>query len=111
MQETLLRALRDLAQYDPGRAANNIFPWLTGLARNEIHRALGREKPLVSLETLWDNMDRELLAATATAVRHAGTRMLRRYSPGSRQAGLTDLLTNLHYNDTAVAETLWLCSR
>ena len=51
-------------------------------------------------------MDRELLAATATAVRHAGTRMLRRYSPGSRQAGLTDLLTNLHDNDTAVAETL-----
>src|SRR6266404_1404582 len=28
VQETLLRALRELRQYDPGRAANNIFPWL-----------------------------------------------------------------------------------
>jgi RNA polymerase sigma-70 factor, ECF subfamily len=62
VQETLLRALRDLRQYDPGRAANNIFPWLTGLARNEIHRALGREKPALSLEALWARMDKELLA-------------------------------------------------
>ena len=62
VQETLLRALRDLRQYDPGRAANNIFPWLTGLARNEIHRALGREHAAVSLEVLWANMDKELLA-------------------------------------------------
>lgn len=61
VQETLLRALRDLGHYDPARARNNIFPWLTGLARNEIHRVLGREKS-VSLETLWANMDRELLA-------------------------------------------------
>jgi RNA polymerase sigma-70 factor (ECF subfamily) len=62
VQETLLRALRDLALYDPQRAANNIFPWLTGLARNEIHRALARERGTVSLETLWANMDKELLA-------------------------------------------------
>jgi RNA polymerase sigma-70 factor (ECF subfamily) len=61
VQETLLRMLRDLRQYDPGRAANNIFPWLTGLARNEIHRALGREKA-ASLELLWARMDKELLA-------------------------------------------------
>src|SRR5207248_3063267 len=40
----------------------NIFPWLTGLARNEIHRALGREHAAVSLEVLWANMDKELLA-------------------------------------------------
>ena len=62
VQETLLRALHDLSQYDPARAANNIFPWLTGLARNEIHRALGREHAAVSLEVLWANMDKELLA-------------------------------------------------
>ena len=62
VQETLLRALKELAQYEPARAANNIFPWLTGLARNEIHRALGREHTAVSLEVLWANMDKELLA-------------------------------------------------
>lgn len=61
VQETLLRSLRELANYDPERARNNIFPWLTGLARNEIHRVLSREKAL-SLETLWSHMDRELLA-------------------------------------------------
>ena len=60
VQETLLRVLRDLRQYDPARAANNIFPWLSGLARNEIQRVLGREK-VVSLERLWARMDRELL--------------------------------------------------
>ena len=51
-------------------------------------------------------MDRELLSATTAAVRQAGARMLRRYSPGSRPAGLTALLTSLHDNDTAVADTL-----
>src|SRR5262249_47942331 len=61
VQETLLRGLRELANYDPERARNNIFPWLTGLARNEIHRVLSREKA-VSLEALWVRMDRELLA-------------------------------------------------
>ncbi len=65
VQETLLRALADLKSYDPGRAGNNIFPWLTGLARNEIHRVLSRERSAVSLETLWANMDRELLAVYA----------------------------------------------
>ena len=65
VQETLMRTLRDLAQYEPARAQGNIFPWITGLARNEIHRVLGREKAAVSLETLWANMDRELLAVYA----------------------------------------------
>src|SRR5580704_9901028 len=40
VQETLVRALRDLPRYDPGRADNQIMPWLTGLARNAIQRAL-----------------------------------------------------------------------
>src|SRR5260370_40052100 len=62
VQETLLRALRDLQQYDPARANNNIFPWLTGLARNEIHRVLSHERATVSLESLWCRMDQELHA-------------------------------------------------
>src|ERR1700730_17772165 len=62
VQETLLRALRELANYDPARSNDNVFPWLTGLARNEIHRVLAREKADRSLEALWANVDRELLA-------------------------------------------------
>lgn len=65
VQDTLLRALRDLDRYDPARSGNNIFPWLTGLARNEIHRVLGREKNTVSLEQLWARLDRDLRAIFA----------------------------------------------
>jgi RNA polymerase sigma-70 factor (ECF subfamily) len=65
VQETLLRALRDLANYEPARANNNIFPWLTGLARNEIHRVLAREKAGRSLEAIWANVDHELLGVFA----------------------------------------------
>jgi RNA polymerase sigma-70 factor (ECF subfamily) len=65
VQETLVRALRDLEKYEPERAGNNIIPWLTGLARNEIRRVLAREKGTVSLDTLWANMDRELLVVFA----------------------------------------------
>jgi RNA polymerase sigma-70 factor, ECF subfamily len=65
VQETLLRALRDLANYDPSRSNNCIFAWLTGLARNEIHRVLGRHRAGLSLETLWANVDRELMAVLA----------------------------------------------
>jgi RNA polymerase sigma-70 factor (ECF subfamily) len=62
VQETLLRALRELANYDPTRSNDSIFPWLTGLARNEIQRVLAREKGGRSLEALWAKVDRELLA-------------------------------------------------
>ena len=62
VQETLVRAIRELERFDPERSANDIFPWLTGLARNEIHRVLSQEKAAVSLEVLWARMDRELLA-------------------------------------------------
>ena len=65
VQETLVRALRDLDHYDPPRANNNIFPWITGLARNEIHRVLNRERAGVSLEALWAKMDSELLSLYA----------------------------------------------
>jgi len=65
VQETLLRALRTLGNYDPERASNNVFAWLSGLARNEIHRVLGRERGGLSLETLWAKLDKELLALYA----------------------------------------------
>jgi len=65
VQETLLRALRDLDHYEPARAGNKIFPWLTGLARNEIHRVLAKERNTVSLEAMWGRMDQELLGLYA----------------------------------------------
>jgi RNA polymerase sigma-70 factor (ECF subfamily) len=65
VQETMLRALRDLAGYEPARADNNVLPWLTGLARNEIQRVLQREKSAASLQTLWANLDQELLGLYA----------------------------------------------
>lgn len=61
VQETLLRGLRELDRYDPPRAGNDLFPWLTGLARNEIRRALAREHAAVSLDALWARVDGELL--------------------------------------------------
>jgi len=65
VQETVLRAIDRLAEYDPQRANNDILPWLTGLARNEIHRVLVREKSTVSLEEMWARVDGELLAVYA----------------------------------------------
>lgn len=65
VQETMMRALRELDHYQPERASNNIFPWLTGLARNEIQRILGREQPGISLQALWARMDKELTAIYA----------------------------------------------
>jgi RNA polymerase sigma-70 factor (ECF subfamily) len=61
VQETLFRALRELERYDPARCRGDIFPWLTGLARNEISRVLTRDRHCVSLEALWVRIDRELL--------------------------------------------------
>jgi RNA polymerase sigma-70 factor, ECF subfamily len=60
VQETLLRAIRELDKYDPARSGGNVFAWLTGLARNEIRGALGREHAAVSLQALWDQLDDEL---------------------------------------------------
>src|SRR5204862_7873960 len=62
VQETMLKAMRALKSYEPARANNNIFPWLTGLARNEIQRLLSREKAASSLQSLWLKMDQELSA-------------------------------------------------
>ncbi|MHC4179429.1 MAG: RNA polymerase sigma factor [Planctomycetota bacterium] len=60
VQETLVRAIRQLDRYEPARADGDIFAWLTGLARNEIRRALAHEKATTSLEILWAKMDQEL---------------------------------------------------
>ena len=60
VQETMVRAIRQLDRYEPARAGGDIFGWLTGLARNEIRRALAREKAAASLEGLWARMDEEL---------------------------------------------------
>jgi len=61
VQETLTRAIRELHKYDPSRSKGNIFSWLTGLARNEVRRALRPRRSAQSLEALWERMDRELL--------------------------------------------------
>jgi RNA polymerase sigma-70 factor (ECF subfamily) len=60
VQETLVRALDRLDRYEPERAAGNIFPWLFGLARNEIHRVLARQKTGAQLEAFWMRMDEDL---------------------------------------------------
>jgi RNA polymerase sigma-70 factor (ECF subfamily) len=60
VQETLVRALSDLTNYDPARSRGDIFPWLAGLARNEIHRVLARQRAAASLELLWARMDEDL---------------------------------------------------
>ena len=51
-------------------------------------------------------MSQDLLAATTTAVRDAGARMLARYSPAARQSGLAELLESLHDNDSAITDVL-----
>lgn len=61
VQETFVCAIRELEKYEPDRAAGNIFPWLTGLARNEIRRVLKHVRNAQSLEQLWLRMDRDLL--------------------------------------------------
>ena len=65
VQETLLGAIRRLSDYKPERARGDIFPWLTGLARNEIRRALAHEKLAVDIAEFWTKMDEQLLSLYA----------------------------------------------
>lgn len=51
-------------------------------------------------------MNKELLAATVSAVRHAGSRLMTRYSTDSRLPGLPEMLVNLQANDDAVVDTV-----
>lgn len=61
VQETMVRAVREIEKYDPERSANDIFPWLADLARNEIKRLLASRPQTQSLEALWENMDAQVL--------------------------------------------------
>ena len=63
VQEALLRALRDLARYEPVRSAGDPLPWLVGLARNEVRRARGRERGAASAAPV--GFDDDLLRAYA----------------------------------------------
>ena len=72
VQETLVRAIQTLDAYDPARSGGQAFTWLTGLARNEIRRVLGRgprrarqPRQTSSLDVLWERIDRELLEVYA----------------------------------------------
>ena len=60
VQETLVRAIGELPRYEPSRGEGHVFPWLTGLARNEIRRVLSREQGTASLEAIWARMDEDL---------------------------------------------------
>lgn len=64
VQETLVRALRGLERYEPGRADGDPFPWLTGLARNECRAVLAREKA-TPLGDVWSGIDEALRAVYA----------------------------------------------
>ena len=51
-------------------------------------------------------MTHNLSVATASAVREAGTMMLKRYSTLAHQPGLAELLADVRDNDAAVVDTL-----
>ncbi len=65
VQETLLQAIDRLRSYQPARGEGEVFPWLTGLARNEIRRILHREKRTAGLAQFWRRMDEQLLSLFA----------------------------------------------
>lgn len=66
VQETLVQAIGRLDQYDPPRARNDVFPWLAGLARNEIQRVLARRHDAVNLEAMWAAVDQRLARVYAS---------------------------------------------
>jgi len=65
VQETMLGAVANLARYDPSRSDGRIFPWLTGLARNEIRKVLTRRRQGANLQQFWQKMDEQLLSLYA----------------------------------------------
>lgn len=104
VQETLLRAIRNLDQYEPDRASNNIFPWLTGLARNEIRRVLAREKATVSLDILWEKMDRDLLALYERLDAEPFSDDVLRREETREMVGATMSQLPMHYRETLEAK-------
>ena len=65
VQETLLAAISRLDAYQPDRCGGEVFPWLTGLARNNIRRVLRREQQTTRLAEFWQRMDEQLLSLYA----------------------------------------------
>jgi RNA polymerase sigma-70 factor, ECF subfamily len=63
VQETLLIAIERLETYDSARSGGRIWGWITGLARNEIRRALSRYEQGFSLQQFWESADVRLLEA------------------------------------------------
>ena len=61
VQETLVRAIRELEKYEPIRAkGERLGLGSRGWRGNEIRRALGQEGAAVNLQTLWDKLDDDL---------------------------------------------------
>jgi RNA polymerase sigma-70 factor (ECF subfamily) len=56
----LVRAIGELTNYDPQRSNDNVLPWLVGLARNEIRRALARQHSTNHRGPLWTRLDEDL---------------------------------------------------
>lgn len=63
VQETLVSAYRALDAYDPGRTEDDPWPWLTGLARNEVKRVLVHERQPSG--DPWERFDAEVARACA----------------------------------------------
>ncbi len=65
VSQTMLQAIDRLERYDPDRCGGDIFKWLTGLARNEIRRALSACSAAGRIEQFWRSMDDQLLSLYA----------------------------------------------
>jgi len=61
VQETFLKALRDMQKYDPKRGS--MFAWLTLLSKNCIKRTLRERGREISYDRIWQDIDSGLLTA------------------------------------------------
>jgi RNA polymerase sigma-70 factor, ECF subfamily len=62
-QQTMLVAIERLESYDPDRSNGSVWGWVTGLARNEIRRALSHSEFGNSVQQFWQSADGRLLEA------------------------------------------------
>jgi len=104
VQETLVVAIRRLDRYQPHRAEGNIFPWLTGLARNEIRRALAREKNNADLQASWARVDRELREVYARLESQPFDEELLRREETCQMVGATMSQIPPHYREALEAK-------
>lgn len=63
VQETMVVAIERLEAYDPSRSEGRIWGWISGLARNEIRRALNRYEKGFALQNFWESADVQLREA------------------------------------------------